>query len=52
MSLIVLLILLLVVAGLFGGYGSTRGWGFAGWSPLALIALLFVVLLVTGNVAV
>jgi hypothetical protein len=33
------LIVLLGIALLAGGYGTTRGWGYYGWSPLAVILL-------------
>jgi hypothetical protein len=45
----VVLIILLIVAALFGGYGTSRGWGYYGWSPVGLLVLLLLVLLVTGN---
>ena len=32
-----------------GGYGSRRGWGYYGWSPLGLIILVILVLALTGN---
>jgi Sec-independent protein translocase protein TatA len=49
MSLFSILIILIIVALLFGGYGSTRdGWGYAGWSPLGLILVIFIVLAFTG----
>ena len=38
--LFTLLIVLLLVALLGGGYGHSRGWGYYGWSPLGLIVLL------------
>lgn len=49
MSIFTLLIILLVVAVLFGGYGSSRNWGYYGWSPVGLIVLVLLVLLLTGN---
>jgi hypothetical protein len=51
MSLVTLLIILLVIAVLFGGFGSTRGWGYYGWSPVGIIVLILVILLLTGNLA-
>jgi hypothetical protein len=49
MSLLTLLIVLLVIAVLFGGYGTRRDWGYYGWSPTGLIVLILLVLLLTGN---
>jgi hypothetical protein len=49
MSLLTLLIILLVIAILFGGYGSNRGWGYYGWSPVGLLVLILLILLLTGN---
>lgn len=45
-----LLLVILLIALLFGGYGSTAGWGPIGWSPLGLVLLVIVVLLVAGVV--
>lgn len=48
MLLLVLVLLVLLAAG--GGlYGSRRDWGFAGWSPLVLLAVVIVVLWMTGD---
>ena len=49
--LLTILIILLLLALFSGGYGSTRGWGYYGWSPLGLIILIIVVLALTGNLA-
>ena len=49
MSLLTLLVVLLVIAVLFGGYGTRRDWGYYGWSPTGLIVLILLVLLLTGN---
>ena len=43
--------LALVLAVLFGGYGSTRGWGYYGWSPVGLLVLILLILLLTGNLS-
>jgi hypothetical protein len=51
MSLTTLLIILLVVAVLFGGFGSSRGWGYYGWSPVGIIVVILLILLLTGNLA-
>lgn len=51
MSVLGLLIVLLVIAFLFGGWGSGHaGWGYAGWSPLGLLVLLLIILLLAGVV--
>jgi hypothetical protein len=49
--LLTILVILLLLALFSGGYGSTRGWGFYGWSPLGLIILVILVLALTGNLA-
>jgi hypothetical protein len=41
--IVILLLLVLVFGGGLGWYGSYRGWGWGGWSPL--IGLLIVVVL-------
>jgi len=47
------LVLFLVLAVIFGGYGYGRaGWGVYGWSPLGLILLLILILWLTGNLHV
>lgn len=52
MDLLVLLIILLLVAAVFGGYGHTRNWGHYGWSPVGIILLILVILLLTGRLHV
>jgi hypothetical protein len=49
--LITLLVVLLLLALLSGGYGHSRGWGYAGWSPLGLIILIVLVMALTGNLS-
>jgi hypothetical protein len=49
--LLTLLLVLLVIAILFGGFGSSRGWGYYGWSPVGLLILIVLVLALTGNLA-
>lgn len=49
--LFTILIVLLLLALLGGGYGSTRGWGYYGWSPLGLIVLIILVMALTGNLS-
>jgi hypothetical protein len=46
-----LLLVLLVVAILFGGFGTSRGWGYYGWSPVGLLILIVLILALTGNLA-
>lgn len=47
-TLIWILVVLFVVALLFGGLGAPHGWGAWGWSPAGLIVVLFVILLLLG----
>jgi len=49
--LLTILVILLLVARLGGGYGSTRGWGYYGWSPLGLLVLIILILAFTGNLS-
>ena len=49
MSLLTILIVLLIVALLFGGFGTTRSYGYVGWSPAAIILIILLILLLTGN---
>jgi Protein of unknown function (DUF3309) len=46
--LLIILIVLLVLALVGGGWGQSR-FGYAGWSPAGLIVLVLVLLLVTGR---
>jgi hypothetical protein len=48
MSMLTILMLVLLVAALGGGgFGYSR-WGYMGWSPAALIFIVFIVLSFTG----
>ena len=47
--LITLLVIVLLLALLGGGFGSSRGWGYYGWSPLGLLVLIILILALTGN---
>jgi hypothetical protein len=47
--LITLLIVLLLLGLLGGGYGHSRGWGYYGWSPVGLLILIIVILALTGS---
>jgi hypothetical protein len=49
--LLTLLVILLLIALLGGGYGSSRGWGYYGWSPLGLLILIILILALTGNLS-
>ena len=46
--MLTLLIVLLVISAIFGGWGHTR-WGYGGWSPLGIIVVIFLVLWLSGN---
>lgn len=46
--LTILLVVLLVLAVVGGGWGHSR-FGYAGWSPLGVILAVFLVLWFTGN---
>jgi len=46
--MLTLLILLLIVAALFGGFGHST-WGYAGWSPAAILVIILIVLALTGR---
>ena len=46
--MLTLLIILLVLALIGGGVGSSR-FGYAGWSPAGLLLVVLVILLLTGN---
>ena len=49
--LLTLLVILLLLALLGGGYGSSRGWGYYGWSPLGLLILIVLILALTGQLS-
>jgi len=49
--LLTLLIVLLLLSLIGGGYGSSRGWGYYGWSPLGLLILIVLILALTGNLS-
>ncbi len=48
---ITLLVVLLLLALLGGGYGHSRGWGYYGWSPVGLLILIILILALTGNLS-
>ena len=50
--LITLLVVLLLLGLLGGGYGHSRGWGYYGWSPLGMLVLIILILAFTGNLNV
>lgn len=47
-NLVVLLVVLFVLAILFGGLGAPHSWGLWGWSPAGLIVVLFIIILLVG----
>ncbi len=47
MLMIVLLVLLVLALG-GGGWGHSR-YGYASWSPLGILAVVFLVMMFTGN---
>jgi hypothetical protein len=47
--ILTILVVLLLVALLGGGYGHSRGYGYAGWSPLGILIVILVVMALTGN---
>ena len=47
--LLTILVVLLLLALLGGGFGSRRGWGYYGWGPLGLLVVIIVILALTGN---
>jgi hypothetical protein len=49
--LLTILVVLLLVALLGGGFGMSRGWGYYGWSPLGLLILIVLVMALTGNLS-
>lgn len=48
--MLTLLIILLVPGLVFGGFGSSRGWGYAGWSPLGIILVVILLFVLLGHV--
>jgi len=46
--MLLLLIVLLVLAGLGGGWGHTR-YGYGSWSPLGIILVVLAVMALTGR---
>jgi hypothetical protein len=49
--LLTLLVVLVLLALLGGGYGHRRGYGYMGWSPLGLLVLVILILALTGNLS-
>ena len=49
--MLTLLIILLVLSAVFGGWGHSR-WGYTGWSPLGIILVVMLLLWLTGNLGV
>ena len=50
MSLLTILLIVLVCAILFGGWGHNQGWGPVGWSPVGLVVVVLLALVLTGRV--
>ena len=46
--MLTLLIVVLIVAAIVGGWGHTQGWGYPGWSPFGAILLVLLLLWVFG----
>lgn len=49
MSILTLLLIVLIVAAIFGGFGHSRNWGYVGWSPLGIVLIILIVMLLTGH---
>jgi hypothetical protein len=49
--MLTLLVILLILALLSGGFGYSRGWGYYGWSPLGLLILIVLIVALTGNLS-
>lgn len=49
MSEMMIVMLILLVALLVGGYGQNSGWGPYAWSPAGIVAIVLIVLLLTGK---
>lgn len=49
--ILTILVILLLLALFSGGYGSSRGWGYFGWSPLGLLILIVLILALTGTLS-
>jgi formate hydrogenlyase subunit 3/multisubunit Na+/H+ antiporter MnhD subunit len=49
--ILTILVVLLLLALFSGGYGSSRGWGYYGWSPLGLLILIVLIMALTGNLS-
>jgi hypothetical protein len=47
--MLTLLIVLLVISALFGGWGHTRDWGYAGWSPLGIVVVILLLMWAFGG---
>jgi hypothetical protein len=48
--MLMLLIVLLVVAAVFGAFGSGQPWGGTrSWSPLGIVLVILLILWLTGN---
>lgn len=50
--MLTLLLIFLVCALLFGGFGYSRGFGYVGWGPLGFILILLLILYLAGGLHV
>lgn len=50
MSILTLLVIVLVVALLFGGFGQTRNWGPQAWSPVGIVLVVLLLLFLFGHI--
>lgn len=50
--MLLILVIVLVVLALGGGFYAGPNYGLAGWSPLGIVLLILVILLLTGNLHV
>jgi hypothetical protein len=50
MSLLGIILVVVLLLALFGGYhGTTVGWGAWGWSPVGIVLVILIILLLTGR---
>ncbi|MCC6596906.1 MAG: DUF3309 family protein [Rhodanobacteraceae bacterium] len=47
--MVTILLVILVIALLFGGFGHARDWGPLGWSPLGVVVLVLLIFWLTGH---
>lgn len=49
LTTILLVILILILVGVFPGWGYSRGWGYAPFGGIGLIVLLLVLFMIFGS---